>query len=84
MKFAQCRVTVDAGEMPAFVDDLARHYDEVDTIALCPLDDGVESWDLGVEMGVSELVPVDQHEIGGLADREGADMAAEGGGRGTA
>src|SRR6516225_11219157 len=35
-------------------------------------------------MGVGELVPIEQYEIGGLADRERADMAAIGCGRGTA
>jgi hypothetical protein len=33
---------------------------------------------------VGELVPVDQHEIGRLADRQRADTAAIGGGRGGA
>jgi hypothetical protein len=27
--------------MPAFVDDFARHHDEVDSLALRPLDDGI-------------------------------------------
>jgi len=30
---------------------------------------------------VGELVPIDQHQVGGLADRDRADMAAEGSGR---
>jgi len=84
VQLAQCRIAVDPGEMPARIDDFARHHDEVDSLALLPLDDGIEHRRLRVEIRVGELVPIDQHEIGGLADREGADMAAEGGGRGTA
>jgi hypothetical protein len=61
-----------------FVDHLARHHDEVDTVARGPLEDGVENRGLRVEIGVGKLVPVDQHEIGGLADRDCADMAAIG------
>ena len=70
MQFAQRRRAVDPGETAAFVDDLARHHDEVDTIALRPLDDGVEDRGLRVEIGIGALVPVDQPEIGGLADRK--------------
>ncbi len=76
MQFAQCRGAVDTGETAALVDDFACHHDEGDTVALRALDDGVEDRGLRIEIGVGELVPVDQHEIGGLADGESADMAA--------
>ena len=58
MQFAQCRVAVDPGEPAAFVDNLARHHDQVDTVAIRQLDDGVENRGLRVELGVDELVPV--------------------------
>jgi hypothetical protein len=54
------------------------------TPSVLALEDGVEDRGFRVEIGVGELVPVDQHEIGRLADRQGADMAAIGGRRRTA
>jgi hypothetical protein len=37
VQFAQCRIAVDPGEPPAFINDLARHDDEVDSLTLRPL-----------------------------------------------
>jgi hypothetical protein len=78
VQIAQRRVAIDPGEPPAFADHLARHHDEFDRVGLTPLDDGVEDRGFRVEIGVGDLVPIYQDEIGGLADREASDPAAEG------
>jgi len=74
VQIVQRRIAVDPGEIPALVDDLARHHHEVDTLALGALDNGLENRGLRVEIGVGELVPDEQYEVGGLADREGAEL----------
>ena len=74
MQLAQCRVPIDAGEPSVLVDHFACYHDKVHGVGAPSLQHSVENWSLRVEIGISEFVPIDQHEIGGLADREGAEL----------
>src|SRR5260370_14914771 len=78
MQLLQRRVAVDTGEPPVLVDDLARYHDEVDGLDARSLDHRVENRGFRVEIGVGDLVPIDEDEIGSLANGETADPAAKG------
>src|SRR5690349_13164035 len=59
-------VAIDTGELAVAIDDLAVAHDQFNRFVLGALDHGVEQRRLFIEVWIGELVPIDQHQVGGL------------------
>ncbi len=84
MERLQGGVAVDPREAPVRVEHLALAQHRGDAAGLGPLDHRVEERRLRVEIRIGDLVPVDQDEVGALADLDRAEAVAVGGGAGAA
>ncbi len=84
MQRLQGVVAIDPREAAIVVDHLAVAHDGAHALGLGALNDRVKHRHLLVEIGIGNLPPVDQREVGGLALRDRPDLLAKSGGSGTA
>ena len=70
----QSGVAIKARKLSVLIDNLAGHDHRPHARHLRSLDHRVEHWRFAIEIGVADLLPVDERHVGGLADLERADL----------